>query len=147
MSPIFQHFLGSTPCTLYQPDVIIPYIHQVVFVSVCLISVTSGQKFWKLLDRMSRKLVVVFWVWIARVGTGPQFYLCRCYWIAPLLVGRGITHLTTIHQFCGKERRRRLGPYSLQSVGAVLAVSLAIEHNPGRVATPTQYSILLTQDG
>ena len=33
---------------------------------------------------------------------------------------------------------RRLGPYSVQSVGAASAVSLAIGHNPGRVATPTQ---------
>ena len=31
-----------------------------------------------------------------------------------------------------------LGPYSVLSVGAVKAVSLAIGHNPGRVATPTQ---------
>ena len=30
------------------------------------------------------------------------------------------------------------GPYSVQSVGAAEAVSLAIGHNPGRVATPTQ---------
>ena len=35
-------------------------------------------------------------------------------------------------------RRRRLGPYSVQSVAAAQAVSLAIGHNPGRVATPTQ---------
>jgi len=31
-----------------------------------------------------------------------------------------------------------LGPYSVQSVGAALAVSLAIGHNPGRVPPPTQ---------
>ena len=31
-----------------------------------------------------------------------------------------------------------LGPYSLQSVGAAKAVSWAIEHNPGQVATLTQ---------
>ena len=31
-----------------------------------------------------------------------------------------------------------LEPYSLQSVGAASAVSLAIGHNPGRIATPTQ---------
>ena len=31
-----------------------------------------------------------------------------------------------------------LEPYSVQSVGAAEAVSLAIGHNPGRVATPTQ---------
>ena len=31
-----------------------------------------------------------------------------------------------------------LGPYSVQSVGAAKAVSCAVQHNPGRVATPTQ---------
>ena len=36
--------------------------------------------------------------------------------------------------------KERLGPYSVQSVGAAAAVSLAIGHNPGRVATPTQYT-------
>ena len=30
------------------------------------------------------------------------------------------------------------GPYSIQSIGAVEAVSWAIGHNPGGVATPTQ---------
>ena len=35
-------------------------------------------------------------------------------------------------------RRRRLGPYSVQSVVAAEAVSLAIEHNPGQVSTPSQ---------
>ena len=39
--------------------------------------------------------------------------------------------------------RRRLGPYSLQSVDAASAVSLAIGHNPGWVATPTQYTSML----
>jgi len=39
--------------------------------------------------------------------------------------------------------RSRLGPYSVQSVGAASAVSLAIGHNPGRVATPTQYTSML----
>ena len=48
--------------------------------------------------------------------------------------------------------RRRLGPYSVQSVGAAKAVSLAIGHNAGRVATPTQYTsklalILPTSEG
>ena len=38
------------------------------------------------------------------------------------------------------EEERRLGPYSVQSVSAALAVSLAIGHNPGQVATPTQYT-------
>ena len=33
-----------------------------------------------------------------------------------------------------------LRPYSVQSVGAAKAVSLAIGHNPGWVATPTQYT-------
>ena len=33
-----------------------------------------------------------------------------------------------------------LGPYSVQSVGAAEAVSLAIGHNPGRVDTPIQYT-------
>jgi len=32
---------------------------------------------------------------------------------------------------------------TLCSVGAALAVSLAIGHNPGRVATPTQYNSML----
>ena len=45
-----------------------------------------------------------------------------------------------------------LGPCSVQSVGAAFAVSLAIGHNPGWVATPTQYTsmlalILLTTEG
>ena len=31
-----------------------------------------------------------------------------------------------------------LGPYSVQGVGAAKAVSWAIGHNPGQVATPTQ---------
>ena len=31
-----------------------------------------------------------------------------------------------------------LGPYSVQSIGAAHAVSMAIGHNPGQVATPTQ---------
>ena len=40
----------------------------------------------------------------------------------------------------------------MQSVGAASAVSLASGHNPGRVATPTQYTsmlalILLTLEG
>ena len=34
-------------------------------------------------------------------------------------------------------------PYSVQSVGAAFAVSLAIGHNPGQVATPTQYTSML----
>ena len=33
-----------------------------------------------------------------------------------------------------------LGPYSVQSVGAAEAVYLAIGHNPGWIATPTQYT-------
>ena len=33
-----------------------------------------------------------------------------------------------------------LGPYSVQSVGAAEAVSLAVGYNPGWVATPTQYT-------
>ena len=36
-----------------------------------------------------------------------------------------------------------LGPYFVQSVGAAEAVSLAIGHNPGRVATPTQDTSIL----
>ena len=39
-----------------------------------------------------------------------------------------------------RNTRRRLGLYSVQSVGAAQAVSLVIGHNPGRVATPTQYT-------
>ena len=31
-----------------------------------------------------------------------------------------------------------LGPYSVQSIDAAKAVSWAIGHNPGQVATPTQ---------
>ena len=52
-----------------------------------------------------------------------------------------------------QERKREiLGPYSVQSVGAAKAASLAIGHNLGRVATPTQYTsmlalILLTSEG
>ena len=42
-----------------------------------------------------------------------------------------------------RRRRRRLGPYSVQSVGAAEAVSLAIEHNPGWLATLTQYANML----
>ena len=34
-------------------------------------------------------------------------------------------------------------PYSVQSVGAAKAVSSAIGPNPGRVATPTQYTSML----
>ena len=50
------------------------------------------------------------------------------------------------------EERRTLGPYSVQNVGAALAVSLAIGHNPARVATPTQFTsklalILPTSEG
>ena len=37
-----------------------------------------------------------------------------------------------------------LGPYSVQSVSAAKAVSWAIGHNPGRVATLTQ-DILMAQ--
>ena len=44
---------------------------------------------------------------------------------------------------CKQRRRKRLRPYSVQSVGAALAVSLAIGHNPGGVATPTQYTRVL----
>jgi len=45
-----------------------------------------------------------------------------------------------------------LGPYSVQSIGAAQAASLAIGHNPGQVTTPTQYTsklalILLTSEG
>ena len=45
-----------------------------------------------------------------------------------------------------------LGPYSVQSVGAAEAVSLAIGHNPGPVTTPTQDTsklalISLTSEG
>ena len=45
-----------------------------------------------------------------------------------------------------------MGPYSVQRVGAASAVSMAIGHNPGRVATPTQDSsklalTLLTTEG
>jgi len=36
-----------------------------------------------------------------------------------------------------------LGPYSVQTVGAAWAVSWAIGHNPGRVATPTQDTSVL----
>ena len=36
-----------------------------------------------------------------------------------------------------------LGPYSVQSIGAVSAVSLAIGHNPGWVTTPTQDTSML----
>ena len=39
--------------------------------------------------------------------------------------------------------RRRLGPYSVQSIGAAEAVSLAFGHNPGRLATPTKYTSML----
>ena len=41
------------------------------------------------------------------------------------------------------EEERRLGPYSVQNVGAAKAVSLAIGHNPGWVAKPTQYTRML----
>ena len=40
-------------------------------------------------------------------------------------------------RMAGVGRRRRLGEFSVQSVGAAQAVSLAIGHNHGRVATPT----------
>ena len=36
-----------------------------------------------------------------------------------------------------------MGPYSVQSIGAAEAASLAIGHNPGQVATPTQYTSML----
>ena len=39
--------------------------------------------------------------------------------------------------------RRRSGPHSVQSVGAAKSVSLAIGHNPGQVATPSQYTSML----
>ena len=39
-----------------------------------------------------------------------------------------------------QEEEEEMGPYSVQSVGAAEAVSLAIGHNPGWVATPTQGS-------
>ena len=49
------------------------------------------------------------------------------------------------YSFCQPQKDDRLsqpihplGPYSVQSVGAAEAVSLAIWHNPGRVAIPTQ---------
>ena len=44
-----------------------------------------------------------------------------------------------------EEEERRLGPYSVQSVGAAEAVSLAIGHNPGWVATPTQCTSMLAR--
>ena len=47
------------------------------------------------------------------------------------------SHLTSV------EEERRLGPYSVQSIGAAEADSLAIGHNPGRVTTPTQYTSML----
>ena len=31
-----------------------------------------------------------------------------------------------------------MGPYPVQSIGAAKAVSWAVGHNPGQVATPTQ---------
>ena len=42
-----------------------------------------------------------------------------------------------------RRRRRRLGPYSVQSVGVAEALSLAFGHNPRQVATPTQYTSML----
>ena len=36
-----------------------------------------------------------------------------------------------------------LGPHSVQSIGAAKAVSLAVGHNPGRVATPIQWTSML----
>ena len=53
------------------------------------------------------------------------------------------TILQSARQVAQKEKqvisrsRRILGPFSLQSVGAAEADSLALGHNPGRVATPT----------
>ena len=37
-----------------------------------------------------------------------------------------------------RRRRRRLGPYSVQSIGAAEVVSWATEHNSGWVTAPTQ---------
>ena len=46
------------------------------------------------------------------------------------IVEKVVSHVSTsIHP---------LGPYSVQSIGAAKAVSLALGNNPGRVATPTQ---------
>ena len=64
---------------------------------------------------------------------------------------QGITHYITEHLRIHPSIHP-LGPYSVQSVGAAEAVSLAIGHNPGRVTTPTQYTselalILLTSEG
>ena len=42
------------------------------------------------------------------------------------------------HKAYGWNIHHPLGPYSAQSVGAAEAVSWAIGHNPGRVATPVQ---------
>ena len=39
--------------------------------------------------------------------------------------------------------RRKLGPYSVQSVGAAEAVSCAIGHNPGQGTTPMQETQML----
>ena len=51
-----------------------------------------------------------------------------------------MAYQSEISKGCDNEdERRRLGPYSVQSVGAAQAVSLAIGHNPGRVATLTVY--------
>ena len=64
-------------------------------------------------------------------GTAVLLMSCPCYSTLGLLLP---TLEGSIHP---------LGTYSVQSVGAAEAVSLAIGHKPGRVATPTQDTSIL----